>query len=243
MNPLPEPEALLLPGGRSIKPVEPGAGFAREAESVDRLAADAELIHLLMWAQYEGHEWRKFREALAQYGVAVLKKWILSGQIFRECIAKGFGAIHRRRRNDEEEALGIAGETVARAIVFFRERVLVRGVWDPSRGASVRTYFIGACILHFPNVYDLVQGGERLEAALVREDDARTQLSAIEDVHPSSRPDHRAEVLRAFDELPDDQARFMVLRRAEGYSDGEIAGMLNTTFSGALVVIHPSAGS
>jgi hypothetical protein len=182
-----------------------------------------------MWAQYEGHEWRRFREALAQYGVAVLKKWILSGQIFKECATKGFGAIRRRRRNDEDEALGIAGETVARAMVFFRERVLVRGVWDPSRGASVRTYFVGACVLHFPNVYDLLQGGERLDPVLVREDDTGSLLSSIADVRGAFRPHQRAEVVRAFDDLPDDEARFMVLRRAEGYTDGEIAQMLKTT--------------
>lgn len=233
MNPSsPAPEPLVLAGGHSIQPVEPGERFAREAESVDRLAADVELINLLMWAQYAGADWLKFREVLARYGVAVLHKWILSGQIFRECATKGFGAVRRRRRVDEDEALGIAGETVAHAIRFFRERVLIPGVWNPAKGASVRTYFVGACVLHFPNIYGRVRGGERLEPRLVPDSEEGVPVASLEDARPFSRPDHRAELLRHFDDLPDEETKIMVRGRVEGYSDEEIGRTLNTTRKG-----------
>lgn len=225
----PAPEPLVLAGGRSIQPVEPGARFAREAESVDRLAADVELIGALMCVQYAGADWLKFREALARYGVAVLCKWILNGQIFRECAAKGFGAIKRRRRVDEDEALGIAGETVAHAIQFFREKVLIPAVWDPAKGASVRTYFVGACILHFPNIYRQVQGGERLEGRLVQDDDEGVPHANLADVRRFSRPDEVAELMRHYDRLPDEETKVMVRERAEGYTDAEIGERLKTT--------------
>jgi DNA-directed RNA polymerase specialized sigma24 family protein len=229
MSPVPEHlEVLVLGNGNSIQPVEPGAAFAREAEPVDRLAGDVELINRLMWAQYEGLEWRLFRAALAQYGVVVLRKWIFSGRIFAECKRKGFGALQRRRRDDRDDALGIAGETVARAFLFFRDRVLVRGVWDAAKGASVRTYFIGACILHFPNVYQRSLGSERLPLAL-EGFDADDPLQSLRDTNHFSRPDHLAELASDFRAIRDPQTREIVLRTTEGHSHKQIARDLHTS--------------
>ncbi|NEA24572.1 hypothetical protein [Actinomadura bangladeshensis] len=45
-------------------------------------------------------------------------------------------------------------ETVAAALRFFMERVLPQGRWDPTKGASLRTFFVGACLLHFLNIYN-----------------------------------------------------------------------------------------
>jgi hypothetical protein len=127
MNPRPNPlERVLLGNGSSIQPVDPGAEFARQAEPLDRLAGDIQLVNRLMWARYDGPEWRLFQKVLAEYGVAVVHRWIQSGRIFQECARKGFGALLPRRRLDPDDALGIAGETVARAFVFFRNKVLIQ---------------------------------------------------------------------------------------------------------------------
>jgi DNA-directed RNA polymerase specialized sigma24 family protein len=206
--------------------VDPGQGFAREAEPLDRLSADIALIGRLMWAGYDGPEWRLFRHALAQYGVAVLFKWILSGRIFLECERKGFGALTRRKHHDRDDALGIAGETVARAFLFFRDRVLIQGVWKPELGASLRTYFVGACILHFPNEYQRALGGERLADRYVLGDEA--DLDEWEASH-FSRPDARAELISDFHAIRDPKTREIVLLKADGYAELEIAGMLGTS--------------
>jgi hypothetical protein len=224
---VPHLEPLVLGDGRSIQPVDPGAAFARDAEPVDRLAADVELVNRLMWAQYEGLEWRLFRSALAQYGVPVIYKWSMSGRIFAECATKGFGRLPRRRR-DREDALGIAGETVARSLVYFRDHVLIRSVWDPARGASVRTYFIGACVLHFPNVYLRSLGSEWLPERLDRSEEVDPMV-VLPDGNRFSRPDTRAELASDFRSIRDPQTREIVLRTTEGYSHQEIATLLNTT--------------
>jgi DNA-directed RNA polymerase specialized sigma24 family protein len=228
MVPLPNhPEPLVLLGnGPAIQPVDPGRVFAREAEPLDRLSADVELIDRLMWAGYDGPEWKLFRTALAQYGVAVLYRWTLSGRIFVECERKGLGALPRRKHHDRDDALGIAGETVARAFLFFRDRVLVKGVWDPARGASVRTYFVGACVLHFPNEYRRALGGERLgqHHSLAGEDDM-----AIWEGSYFSRPDARAELASDFRAIRDTKTREIVLLKADGYAEREIARMLGTS--------------
>jgi hypothetical protein len=225
MNPVAKhPEGLVLGDGNSIQPVEPGADFAHQAEPVDRLAADVELLSRLMWAQYDGPEWRVFRKALAQYGVVVIEKWIFSGRIFAECRRKGFGTLRRRRVNDRDEALGLAGETVARAFLFFRDRVLVRGVWDPTMGASVRTYFIGACILHFPNVYSRSLGSEWLVQAR-----QEIEFETLRDANRFSRPDSRVELASDFHAIGDRRTQDIVLLTAEGHSQKEIAAALKTT--------------
>ncbi len=47
----------------------------------------------------------------------------------------------------------MAGEVVTVALAPFRDEVLLPGLWDPAKGASLTTYFVGQCILRFPNVY------------------------------------------------------------------------------------------
>jgi DNA-directed RNA polymerase specialized sigma24 family protein len=206
--------------------VDPGQDFAREAEPLDRLSADIELINRLMWAGYDGPEWRLFSTALAQYGLAVLFKWTLSGRIFVECERKGLRRLLRRKHHDRDDVLGIAGETVARAFLFFRDRVLIQGVWKPELGASLRTYFVGACILHFPNEYRRVLGGERLGERYVQlEDEA---LLLCPDSH-FSRPDARAELISDFHAIRDPKTRDIVLLKADGYAEQDIAGMLGTS--------------
>jgi len=93
---------------------------------------------------------------LAAYGVAVTMAWSRTGQIIARCKAVGrplpfteFGP-GRWSRDDRIE---IAVETVARALNFFLSQVLKQGKWDHRRGASLRTYFVGACLLQFPNVF------------------------------------------------------------------------------------------
>jgi DNA-directed RNA polymerase specialized sigma24 family protein len=51
--------------------------------------------------------------------------------------------------------LEIAIETTSRALKYFIDDVLKAGRWDHRRGATLKTYFVGACLLQFPNVFDV----------------------------------------------------------------------------------------
>lgn len=73
------------------------------------------------------------------------------------------GAAHPRRSNqrlvprhalyDPENADELANETVAVALNKFRDTNLRRHRWDSTRGATIKTYFIGQCLIRFPNIY------------------------------------------------------------------------------------------
>lgn len=194
MRHLPTPTSQILVDGHSIQPIDPGAAFARQAARVDRLTADRELVDRFMWQGYTGPDWERFRTALAEYGLAVICAWIVSGRIFAECRRKGFGAIVRRKCAANDEALELAGETVAVSLQFFRDKVLVPGRWDMSKGASLNTYFVGACIRHFPNVY-LRSDGEDILKHLVFHQPGEEPLAVITDPSPFVRPDKRIELV------------------------------------------------
>jgi DNA-directed RNA polymerase specialized sigma24 family protein len=126
------------------------------AEHLARLEVDGELATQLMLARYEGPLWKKFATTLARYGMPVIWTWVRYGKIFRHCEEKGLGALDLGNYTDEEKeqlAEDVVGETVGKAIEGFRVNVLMRGRWRPARGASLNTFFIGQCILQFPNVY------------------------------------------------------------------------------------------
>jgi hypothetical protein len=180
-----------------------------------------------MWHGYVGPAWEALRTALAEYGLVVLIAWLRSGRIFVECRRKGFGAIRHRKRTDPDEAVGLAGETVAISLQFFRDRVLIPGLWDMTKGATLNTYFIGACIRHFPNVYSRSDGGEILKS-LSRHDDEEA-LAVLVDSSPFSRPDRRVELVSAVDAVADSLVREVLLQEAEGYTQAEAATRLNTT--------------
>jgi hypothetical protein len=214
MRRLPLPIAPAVPGDSSIQPVDAGADFAVEAERVERLLADRALVDRLMWERYDGPTWDAFRRALAEYGLAVLYAWIRSGRIFLECSRKGFGGIQRRKRRcDDDDALGLAGETVTVSLVFFRDEVLIPGRWDATKGATLRTFFIGACVRHFPNVYTRSDGEEVIRALLQDE----TTLETITDLSQFSRPDRRVELVNGISAVKDPTIREVLLDEAQGY--------------------------
>lgn len=125
-------------------------------ERIDRLAGDERLRDLLAAQRFSGPNWEVFAEELARYGIAVIGGWTRRGMIISKCKEKGFGGLPEppdRVFEDPDAVADVAHETVAVALRHFRDDVLVPGRWDPKRGASLKTFFIGQCLMRFPNVY------------------------------------------------------------------------------------------
>lgn len=91
----------------------------------------------------------------AAYGIAVVMAWTRTGEIFEKCRAKGRPLRASELQWSRDDRLEIAIETTARALNYFLNEVLRPGKWDHNRGATLRTYFIGACLLQFPNAFEL----------------------------------------------------------------------------------------
>jgi hypothetical protein len=76
--------------------------------------------------------------------------------IFQRVRERGYGGLPDPpdgAHDDPDTVAELAQETVAKALRHFHDDVLVPGKWDSRRGATLRTYFIGQCLIRFANIY------------------------------------------------------------------------------------------
>jgi hypothetical protein len=156
--------AMSEPGGVAGEPPalagQAGAdrGDPESRGDLERRAADKELRDELASTNFTGPKYQIFQEDLARYGISVLRAWMYTGYIFK--LTTGCGvtlhptdaeleSLHRDPDIREE----LATMTVAAALPQFREHALAGGGWHPEGGASLTTYFMGACLLAFPNEF------------------------------------------------------------------------------------------
>lgn len=135
----------------------------RAAASLAQRGKDLEIYNDLALAGFTGPAYEMFRADLAAYGFPVVRSWVRRGLMFKYCAERGrpvnvtdderlylMGATDEARDDRQELAM----ETVARALKFFHTHVLLRRRWSFEGGATLKTYFIGACVYAFPNVYN-----------------------------------------------------------------------------------------
>ncbi len=228
--------------GRSLQPVISANDLAEfrdttEAVRLARLEADSELMLRLSVEGFEGRAWTEVSRALVEYGYTVMRAWVVTGQVFMKLREKGrsvadppYGGIPR------SDALVIAEDAVADAIVHFRDKVLKKGYWDPSKGASLTTFFIGNCLMfQFPNLYrswrrDYVkvhrydpihsEDGESEHPAIMR-------LAGDDPADAVVAADHSARrAQEILDPIPDGVNRAILMLRADGFGIDEIAEVL-----------------
>jgi hypothetical protein len=88
----------------------------------------------------------------ARYGL--LMAWIATRSIFGRLRQRSVGLQQPPEAwLDQHAVQELAGDTVVVSLDKFRSTVLIPGKWDHTRGASLRTFFIGQCLLQFANIY------------------------------------------------------------------------------------------
>ena len=211
--------------------------FAQEArrlqENLQRREADQMLLVQLAAGSFTGRCYERFENELAAYAMSVLRGWMHSGFIFQLTAARGFALnpsddeleeLHRN--SDAREELAIM--TVALALPRFRDQALVGGGWRFEGGASLSTYFMGACLYVFPN-----------EVRKRRVQHKRWRLQDNGDpglISPAEDPTTDPCVistgnLRVCDDLArtDDRTRAIVALTIDGYTQEEIVELLEET--------------
>jgi hypothetical protein len=126
------------------------------AENLARLDTDSRLVDELRAAQFSGPKYDYYAQELVKYGLAVLTGWTMRGMIFEKVRKKSFGGLTPPPDDTLENydaASELAGLVVTVALREFRERVLIPRIWDPAKGASIKTFFVGQCLKQFPNIY------------------------------------------------------------------------------------------
>lgn len=142
---------------RPSEPLQPGFECDVEDllddEYLDRLLGDANLLYRLQLSGYAAEEWRRPSEEFGRYGYDVLVGWMFTGRIWHEVFKKT--GRHPRRPEvpfDEDTIRQLCADIVINGLEAFLENDLKRNRWDPERGASLKTYFVGQCCFQFENV-------------------------------------------------------------------------------------------
>jgi DNA-directed RNA polymerase specialized sigma24 family protein len=119
-------------------------------EPEEVLHGDVELRDQLLAEACAGRLWDRLAVTLARYGWAVMSAWLDTRVIAQKCREKGRGVElpYDWSAEDREDLVTTA---VAHGMEMFRQALLADR-WKPERGASLRTYFLGGCVLAFPNV-------------------------------------------------------------------------------------------
>lgn len=197
-----------------------------------RLEADRSIVDELRAAGFQGIHYDYFATELTKYALAVMTAWIVTAQIFPKMRARGMGGLpeplgHELRNQDEAESL--AGETIAESLRNFRQYVLIPGRWNPERGASIRTYFIGQCLLRFANIYRAWHRNtyERAEWGYRDEVGEADAGSSAGDVERDAIANLRSTEFLSRVKQP--RTREIFVRSAAGWTHEEIAELLGIT--------------
>ncbi|XVV39241.1 hypothetical protein ACQPXT_40045 [Streptomyces sp. CA-100214] len=132
------------------------AGHAQDnARRLARRTADARLVDILRADNFQGPRYEKAIIPLMEYGWLTINKWTGTGEIFDHSRRAGRPVPeHMILRNwDADARCEVATDTVIAGLALFRQHGLIRGKWDPDGGASLTTYFVGACVRSFSAVY------------------------------------------------------------------------------------------
>jgi hypothetical protein len=209
----------------------------RASESLARRLADQAQVDALRAGNFTGPAWDLYSGELAAYGFPVMVAWIRRGTIWALCASRGHkvtptDAEREILDRDSDVRLQLASDTVAEAIVFFRKRVLREERWSLDGGATLATYFIGACLLKFPNVFRRWQAAERqrrkeLAAWMLTSPEGRT-LADLPGSDPADVAAERSALISELQSMPPAtrDAAALVL---DGNSFAEAADRLRTT--------------
>jgi DNA-directed RNA polymerase specialized sigma24 family protein len=206
------------------------------ARRLEQLLADQMIVERLREVDFDDRHplWRELAEALAEYGLAVLVAWGVTGCLLGHVARHGGVSASKAPRSlrlNQDDAEALATEILMKALPNFRSKSLK--VWRPTGGASLKTFFIGRCLMEFTGVYG---------PWYRREKRPHPVAPVIDDGRQGSRPDLQAEARVLTDQILDRDPvlpRFLELQ-AEGYELSEIAEQEGTTTDAVRSKLHRS---
>jgi DNA-directed RNA polymerase specialized sigma24 family protein len=204
----------------------------RVAESLTQRHHDLRLQQELVREGFAGPLWNRFAEELARYGYAVVMAWLHTGEMFHQCQKKGCRLGPSPTWWTEEDRTSLANETVATAIAKFKTAGLQQHGWHVDGGATLKTYFIGACVFAFPNPYRRWKTQQHAQREL-HGGHPRALDDDLDNLPPDADP---ADIAVAtvttwaiFNDIPNNDTKKAALLQAGGYSDPEIGELLGIT--------------
>lgn len=194
-------------------------------EALDRKLGDADLLLELQLAGYVSDKWNPVANEFARYGYNIVTGWLRTGAIFEQ-VARATGTRLKRPddRLDDDAVATLTTDTVVAALDAFLNEVLKKHRWDPSGGASLKTYFIGQCKFQFRNVYKKWYRAEhRLRRFRLVPDTRLLEDASTQPDSPDAGIIRHEDAAAALQALSTDKARRALALFSLGYSHAEIA--------------------
>jgi DNA-directed RNA polymerase specialized sigma24 family protein len=107
--------------------------------------------------------------------------------------------------------------------VHFRRDVLIPRKWDYRRGATLRTFFVGQCLIRFANVYRRWYGNEKRNQYDLTDDNEALDIFTPRMPSPDDRAIDGAVALEVIATIKDPRVKRAMLLTAGGQSQAEIA--------------------
>lgn len=121
--------------------------------ATDSHAADQELVARLASRGFAGREYQAFHEEMVKYGQTVCAAWIRNGTLHRKCAEQGRPLDAFPEGVERQDRWELATDTAVEGAAMFRQKALIEGKWSPDGGAALSTFYIGSCVLKYPQVY------------------------------------------------------------------------------------------
>jgi hypothetical protein len=145
-------------------------GSATDEPPLSRREADLAAVARVSHADFRGPVFDSFINDLYKYAWPVMLDAIRTGSIVtiqtglppRSIPPNERQLLHDSSPEREDLALGSIARAVPKFITSLRN-----GRWDPAKGRSLRTFFIGACVYAFWQEYDLWRAQRRRQLAAI----------------------------------------------------------------------------
>jgi hypothetical protein len=223
-----EEAALLVPG-------RPGAAD-RELRRAERLRADQLLVEAVLDQGLNGSRHRALEHELITYAVPVLQQLLADGRLVSKATQLGAppASPDAWLYFTEEDRREFAHDMIASALPRFTKVVFEERRWTPGRGASLKTYFVNACILKFARLQAQWLDYRRAVRPSGLEFDPDAFASAAD---PAATVIIQDEVRQLLSKIKDDRLRETMVLRGAGWTAenaARAAGMTPKSAEGKL---------
>jgi hypothetical protein len=222
--------------------------------------AEIRLLEVLRAEKFTGPRFERLIEKmmprLVGYAFPIMNHWIRNGHIFDECLKFRRPIIKQARAAasewtlEEQEAFAadsiIGTDKTIGGVEFFLDYGLLKEHWDPEKGASAATYFVGACACCFTQVCNKWWKDKVIAEAMltsptdVNEEGEEDLLLRVAD--PSHSPEElvvlRDTAARAMAQVKDPKVQEVLLRRSLGETQVEAAAAVDLSPKAAERRLH-----
>jgi hypothetical protein len=210
----------------------PGAAADSEHQRAERLRRDQLMVDAVLEEGIGGPRHRYLEEELIVYAARVLRNLLADGRLVSKATKLLRPPVPADAWADfaEDDRAEFVQDMIATGLPQFNKVVFEDRRWSPGRGASLKTYFVNACILNFA----------RLQAQWL--DDKKAVRPVGLELDPSSFPSApdpasavivQDEVSRLLRRIPDQQVQRVLVLRAAGYTAGDAAREAGLTIKAA----------